>query len=144
LLTALVAVSLGERAAPVAPGPAATAETTPASQALTGTFTTTVPAAAPSAQRRGLAGGWTLRFQGQGNLTVQAPAGYAGVLSGALFTATPGQLRTGLFATDLCSGSGVGVYHWTRSGQTLVLTVVDDACEGRVTVFTSAVWKSVP
>jgi hypothetical protein len=87
---------------------------------------------------------WTLRFQAEGNLLVQAPAGYPGVLSGALFTASQGRLRTSLFEMDLCSGDGIGTYHWVRSGATLILTVVDDTCEGRVTVLASTIWTSVP
>ena len=144
-VTALVAALVGGRPQPAAPLPTMTTqETAPARQALTGSFTATVAATASLAQQRGLAGAWTLRFQAEGNLTVQAPAEYPGVLSGALFTATQGQLRTSLFEMDLCSGDGIGTYHWVRSGTTLLLTVVDDTCEGRVTVLASTIWTSVP
>ena len=47
---------------------------------------------------------------------VTPPDGYAGVVSGTLFTADASRLRTNLFAQDVCADLGNGEFSWTRLG----------------------------
>jgi hypothetical protein len=65
------------------------------------------------------------------------------VVSVPLFEATDELFRTSLFETDLCSGHPLGSYSWSRSGASLRFAVVDDPCEGRVTVLTSQAWTEL-
>ncbi len=114
--------------------------TTAAGQVLTGSYSTTVAAAAGVVTDRNLSGTWTVTWNNDGRMGVQAPTGYTGVLSGALFQSTPGAVRTDVFGQDLCSGLQIGRYRWTRTGNALMFTLADDRCEGRVAVLTSAPW----
>jgi hypothetical protein len=112
-------------------------------QILTGTYSTTIPAAPGVVTSASLAGRWTLTFKPDGTLAIQTPPAYTGVLSAALFTSTPSGFRSGIFDQDLCSGLGIASYRWTRSGPTLKFRVADDRCAGRVAVFTSATWGRI-
>ncbi len=118
--------------------------TAAAGQVLAGTYRTTVPAAGGIVTDRNLSGTWTVTWNNDGRLRVQSPAGYTGVLSGALFQSTPGAVRTDAFQQDLCSGLQIGSYRWTRAGSRLMFTVADDRCEGRIAVLTSAPWTRIP
>src|SRR5438477_712761 len=75
---------------------------------LLGTFSHEVRA--PAAVR----GRWSLTFRGDDSITVNAPAGYRGVLSGVAYSASGGTLRINLFIQDRCAGQAVGRYHWSR------------------------------
>jgi len=121
----------------------APAEST-ASPAVTGIFATMIASDTPGIGTSGVDGRWTIQFESDGTLAVDGPDSYGGILSAALFEATPGQLRTDVFGQDLCSAGGVGTYEWTRSGSTLTFRVLDDACEERVAVFTSVPWQQIP
>jgi hypothetical protein len=90
-----------------------------------------------------LAGRWGLELRGNGSVLVSAPAGYAGVVSGTIFTADRSRLRINLFSQDVCSDLGNGEYTWSRAGGRLTLAVSDDACEARVRFFTGNEWVDV-
>lgn len=111
---------------------------------LTGVFATDLPDDLVSSGGQPLGGRWTLGLQADGTMTVTAPPSYRGVVSGALFKATPGALRTSIFEQDLCSGESIGAYSWARSAGQLVLEVRDDTCAGRVLVLTSQPWQARP
>ena len=64
-----------------------------------------------------LAGRWGLELRGNGSVVVTAPAGYAGVVSGTIFTADRSRLRINLFAQDVCSDLGNGEYDVVPRGR---------------------------
>jgi hypothetical protein len=109
-------------------------------QALTGTYTATVPESAATTNPT-LAGEWVLTLRADGTMTVRAPAAYRGVLSGALFDSAAGRFRTSLLTEDLCTGLGNGTYRWTRTGSTVTFTVADDRCDARASVLTTTRWQ---
>ena len=76
-----------------------------------------------------LAGRWVLELDGNGTVAVTPPDGYAGVVSGTLFTADGTSLRINLFAQDVCADLGNGEFSWTRDGGRLVLEVSDEPCD---------------
>lgn len=88
-----------------------------------------------------LAGRWTIRLNGNGTMDVTPPAGFAGVVSGALFTADSTSFRTTLFQADLCSGDGTGIYDWLRVGERIEFQVVSDTCDGRSRFFEDSAWS---
>lgn len=127
-------------AGPPAPTPAA--PTTLGNQAIAGTYSRTVPAGDPDTQSNHLAGGWTIQLRPDGTMTVGAPAGFTGVLSGSQFQVQADTFRTTLFIQDLCSNLPVPTYRWTRVGDRLRFAPVDDRCGARVTVLASGPWTS--
>jgi len=117
----------------------------PSSATLVGAYQVDLTGADGRLAARGLAGSWTLALNGDGSILWNAPPG-AGVTEGLprdTYQVTGAQLVTNLFQTNLCRGSGVGSYSWTRSGGTLTLVAVNDGCELRRTILTSALWRTV-
>lgn len=90
-----------------------------------------------------LRGHWVVELRGNGSALVIPPDGYAGVVSGTIFTADRTRLRINLFAQDVCADLGNGEYVWTRKGDQLALAVNNDACEARVRFFTENRWVRV-
>ena len=117
----------------------------PSPSALIGTYQVDLTGADGRLAARGLAGSWMLTLNGDGSILWNAPPG-AGVTEGLprdTYQVTGAQLVTNLFQTNLCRGSGVGSYSWTRSEGTLTLVAVSDGCELRRTILTSAPWRTV-
>ena len=125
----------GQVAVPAA-RPMPSAPPSPSASALQGTVTTQV--ATPTR----LSGRWTLILRPDGRLMVTPPADYSGVVSGELFSATDEEFRTTLFQTDVCSGTGVGVYTWARTPSGISFTAEDDDCAARRTFFSANSWLS--
>lgn len=125
----------GQVAVPAA-RPMPSAPPSPSASALQGTVTTQV--ATPTR----LSGRWTLILRPDGRLMVTPPADYSGVVSGELFSATDEEFRTTLFQTDVCSGTGVGVYTWARTPSGISFTAKDDDCAARRTFFSGNSWLS--
>lgn len=92
---------------------------------------------------RSLAGRWTLELSGNGSAIVTPPDGYAGVVSGTIFTADRERLRINLFVQDVCADVGNGEYAWSRDGDRLVLAVSNDSCEARTRFFSDNEWAEV-
>ena len=90
-----------------------------------------------------LAGHWVLEFDGNGTVLVTPPDGYAGVVSGTLFTADASRLRTNLFAQDVCADLGNGEFSWTRQGARLALGRSDEPCAARSEFLTENTWVAV-
>jgi len=93
---------------------------------------------------RRLAGRWAIELSGNGSAIVTPPDGYAGVVSGTIFTADRARLRINLFAQDVCADLGNGEYDWSREGDRLVLAVSNDSCEARARFFSDNEWVEVP
>ena len=116
----------------------------PSPSALVGSYQVDLSGADSRLAARGLAGSWTLTLNGDGSILWNAPPG-AGVTEGLprdTYQVTGTQLVTNLFQPNLCRGSGVGSYSWTRSGGTLTLVAVSDGCELRRAILTSAPWRT--
>jgi hypothetical protein len=92
---------------------------------------------------QGLAGRWVLELRGNGSALVIPPGGYAGVVSGTIFTADRARLRINLFAQDVCADSGDGEYAWSREGDRLVFTVSNDSCGSRTRFFADNEWVEI-
>jgi hypothetical protein len=116
------------------PDPAGTTSDTEPPTAVTGTFT--VEVAPPGA----LAGTWTVTLRADGTMSLGAPDGYTGVVSGSLYTATSTAFRTSVFQTDVCTGAGVGHYTWRQDGRGVVFSVVADTCSQRRQFFGRSSW----
>ena len=121
---------VSDRPPPVAPAPSPTA-------ALFGRYESDVTRPAR------LAGQWELEFDGNGTLVVTPPDGYAGVVSGTLFTADASRLRTNLFSQDVCADLGNGELTWTRPGARLDLAASDEPCAARSQFLTENTWVRV-
>jgi len=124
------------------PAPTIAAPTTVGNQAIAGTYSHTVPADDPATQSNRLAGRWRIELRPDGTMAVTAPAAFTGVLSGSQFQVQADTFRTTLFIQDLCSNLPVPTYRWTRVGDRLRFTPVDDRCGARVTVLASGPWTS--
>ena len=105
----------------------------------TGSYTTTMTTAdaPPSSRADSTAAGpgeWTIVFGNDGRLQVRhagqtvVEADYT--VRGDQFTISN---ETG---PEACTEEGPGTYRWQTKGGALVATVLNDACAGRVTVFT--------
>jgi hypothetical protein len=116
--------------------------TTSGVQALTGSFTRRLTASSPAVRANQMAGEWTIDLHADGTMTVTAPPAFNGVLSVVQFQVTGNRFRTSMFIQDVCTNLALGTYRWSRSGDTLTFTVIDDACEARVTLFASERWTS--
>ena len=91
----------------------------------------------------GLDGEWTLTFNSDGALLWNAPAS-AGISEGLprdTYQMSGDRIVTTAFVPELCEGA-VGTYTWKRTGSSLSLRVVDDACELRAAVLTSEPWSA--
>ena len=53
-------------------------------------------------------------------------------------------MRTDLFGADVCTTLPPGRYRWTRTGDDLTFSLVDDACAGRAAFFTAGDWRQGP
>ena len=93
------------------------------------------------AEPAALAGAWTLTLNGNGTMDVTPPPGFAGDVSGALFTADRTSFRSTLFGSDLCSGDGTGIYDWLRVGDRIEFHVLSDACDARSRYFADSSWS---
>jgi hypothetical protein len=121
---------LSDRPPPVKPAPSPTA-------ALFGRYESEVTRPAR------LAGHWVLEFDENGSVLVSPPDGYAGVVSGTLFTADASRLRTNLFSQDVCADLGNGGFFWTRPGARLALADNDEPCAARSQFLTENTWVAV-
>jgi hypothetical protein len=95
----------------------------------------------PPAGTPQLSGRWVLAFD-NGKLTVTAPPGYTGTLTGTQGTLTGRTLETNLFAHDLCAGQTPGTYRLETHGEDATIGLLRDQCGVRTTILTSARWVS--
>ncbi len=130
ILVVVARPDVSDRPPPVTPAPSPTA-------ALFGRYESDVTRPAR------LAGHWVLEFDGNGTVLVTPPDGYAGVVSGTLFTADASRLRTNLFSQDVCADLGNGEFSWTRSGARLTLADSDEPCAARSQFLTENTWFAV-
>jgi len=115
----------------------------PPTISLRGTFATTLVSTDVAVTSNRMSGDWTIQVGSSGILTVTPPSGFTGTHSGYRFDVIGTQLRTDLFAEDVCSTLLPGTYQWSLSGGRLSFTVVDDSCPGRVALLTSAAWTAI-
>ncbi len=75
-------------------------------------------------------------------MRLKAPAGFGGPVDSWQLDLGAGELRTSVFAGDLCSGYQAGTYRWTRVSRYLILDTIHDQCDARVWLLTSGPWRS--
>jgi hypothetical protein len=117
------------------------AEPVPTAADIVGTYATTIqPTDVRGADALRLQGLWQLTVRGDGLITVVTPPGAVISTLRSQYQLEEDRILTTAFASDSCSG--VGVYRWSRLGTTLLFTLVSDACELRVTIFTAHPWQA--
>ena len=96
----------------------------------------------PALEAEGLAGQWTITLSSNGSIVWDPPseAGIAESLPRDTYQVSGNSIVTNLFARSLCQGSGVGSYTWSRSEEALGFVVINDDCEPRRAILTSAIW----
>jgi hypothetical protein len=109
-------------------------------ETIAGTYTVTVDAGPEVVERFGLAGEWTLELNGDGSISMTAPASFDGSVEGYTFDVSGNVFVTNAFVNDVCNeaqgqGRPVGRYEWELVGGDLVLRSTDDACPGRTQIF---------
>jgi hypothetical protein len=142
-----VAVTVGPRALDALnkrSGPVPADQGTPPApsngQSLSGSYSTIV-GDSPAVAEHNMQGRWTIEFHTDGTMSVDAPPAFQGVLSSPLFESEGDQFRTGLLGQDVCTFSSFGEYRWTRAGDILTFDAINDPCQARVELFTSAPWR---
>ena len=105
---------------------------------IAGTYTATLDEAAPGASADGLVGSWSMTLNVTGAMELTAPASFqAGIthLSGISFSLAGDVFTTNVFYTIDCNSNGR--YTWSRVGDRLTLTPLDDPCASRRTLLTA-------
>jgi hypothetical protein len=124
--------------------PPITPATNPSPSALVGSYQADLTGVGGGLGARGLAGPWTLTLNGDGSILWNPPPG-SGLSEGLprdTYQVSGTTVVTNLFASRLCQSSGVGSYSWSQSGGTLRLVAVDDGCQLRQAILTSAPWRT--
>ncbi len=85
-------------------------------------------------------GNWLVTFDSGGVLVMRGPATAAESSDGASYAVTGGQVRVDVFVNNACSEQPAGVYGWSRSGDVLTLTLIEDPCAARVGLFAGS-WR---
>ena len=112
---------------------------------LTGSYTVDVPDSA-DARQTGIVGRWEVALRADGTVRLTPPStAFVGARDGTY------RVEAGLFRSDLfldvpgcqVTQTQVGTYRWTRIGDQLTFTEVDDGCAARRELF-SHPWKEAP
>jgi hypothetical protein len=111
------------------PVPTVAEPTTVGNQAIAGTYRRSVPPGDLDVRSNHLAGRWVIELRSDGTMTVTAPV-------------RADTFRTTLFIQDVCSNLPVPTYRWTRVGERLRFTPIDDRCGARVALLASGPWVS--
>jgi hypothetical protein len=114
----------------------------PASQAIPGFYGAELTATdGPEIRSANLMGQWTMVVQGDGLIVLSPPVGVTRIGSNPTSYSVEGaRIITTVLRSDLCSGSGPGIYWWQRSGTALTFTVQQDDCSVRVAILTARPW----
>jgi hypothetical protein len=104
---------------------------------LTGSWSRT----AEVSQQPSWSGRWTIAFGDGGVLTMIPPPDADEAGDGVSYVEEGRQVRLDAFVNGACADLPPGRYAWEVSTGTLRLTVVDDACEVRASVF-AATWRN--
>jgi hypothetical protein len=141
----------GEVGSSGSPSPVASSSPSPSPSApatypeIAGTYVAMLDAADAAVKRDALGGEWTMRLQPEGVVFLSPPASFvpgASGLSGIAFSMVGDRFRTNLFYNDYCNS--IGTYAWSRAGNTLMFTQVDDTCSIRRTLLATTPWVIGP
>jgi hypothetical protein len=133
------------------PSPVASSSPSPSPSApatypeIAGTYVAMLDSADTAVKRDALGGEWTMRLQPEGVVFLSPPASFvpgASGLSGIAFSLVGDRFRTNLFYNDYCNS--IGTYAWSRAGNTLTFTQVDDTCSIRRTLLATTPWVIGP
>jgi hypothetical protein len=119
----------GPSAAPVGPSQSDTMA------AVAGAYTVTLVDADPGVATADLtlAGTWSITLGTNGVMELVPPPTFEGSrAAGHTFNLDATTLRTDLYYNDYCNS--IGTYTWAKTGDTLILTVVEDDCAIRRTL----------
>jgi hypothetical protein len=112
---------------------------------IAGTYVAMLDSADTAVKRDALGGTWTMRLQPEGIVFLSPPASFvpgASGLSGIAFSLVGDRFRTNLFYNDYCNS--IGTYAWSRAGNKLTFTQVDDTCSIRRTLLVTTPWVIGP
>jgi hypothetical protein len=141
----------GEVGSSGSPSPVASSSPSPSPSApatypeIAGTYVAMLDSADTAVKRDALGGEWTMRLQPEGVIFLSPPASFvpgASGLSGIAFSLVGDRFRTNLFYNDYCNS--IGTYAWSRAGNTLTFTEVDDTCSIRRTLLATTPWVIGP
>jgi hypothetical protein len=141
----------GEAGGSGSPSPVASSSPSPSPSApatypeIAGTYVAMLDAADAAVKRDALGGEWTMRLQPEGVVFLSPPATFvpgASGLSGIAFSLVGDRFRTNLFYNDYCNS--IGTYAWSRAGNKLTFTLVDDTCSIRRTLLATTPWVIGP
>jgi hypothetical protein len=141
----------GEVGSSGSPSPVASSSPSPSPSApatypeIAGTNVAMLDAAVAAVKRDALGGEWTMRLQPEGVVFLSPPATFvpgASGLSGIAFSLVGDRFRTNLFYNDYCNS--IGTYAWSRAGNKLTFTLVDDTCSIRRTLLATTPWVIGP
>jgi hypothetical protein len=136
----------GGSPSPVASGLPSPSRSAPATYPeISGTYLATLDAADVAVKRDALGGEWTMRLEPNGDVFLSPPPSFvpgASGLSGIAFSLVDDRFRTNLFYNDYCNS--IGTYAWSRAGNTLMFTQVDDTCSIRRTLLATTPWVIGP
>jgi hypothetical protein len=112
---------------------------------IAGMYVATLDSANTAVKRDGVSGTWTMRLEPDGVVFLSPPASFvpgASGLSGIAFSLVGDRFRTNLFYNDYCNS--IGTYTWSRTGNNLTFTAVDDTCSIRRTLLATKPWMVGP
>jgi hypothetical protein len=141
----------GEAGSSGSPRPVASSSPSPSPSApatypeIAGTYVAMLDSADTAVKRDALGGEWTMRLEANGVVFLSPPASFvpgASGLSGIAFSLVGDRFRTNLFYNDYCNS--IGTYAWSRAGNTLTFTQVDDTCSIRRTLLATTPWVIGP
>jgi hypothetical protein len=113
---------------------------------IAGTYTLTLSNEEPRVREHGLAGTYTMRLLPDGVMLLSVPRGFSGEgpsPSGISFLLSGNQFTTNAFVNFTCPGS-VGVYRWELDGDRLTFAPLQEECDVRQVLFSSAPWRAQP
>jgi hypothetical protein len=93
------------------------------------------------AQQPGWDGRWLMTFDREGVFGLYGPASADASSDGASYALTKDTLRVDVFVNNACSELPAGVYTWSRAGNVLTLTLVEDPCAARAELLAGS-WRS--
>ena len=111
-------------------------------EGLSGRYSTLIASDDAEMLENQMNGAWTIEFEDDGILGVEAPSEFAGTRTGYSFELSADQFRTDLFSADVCSGLVPGTYRWELVGDVVTFTIVEDACTGRAALLTTEAWRA--
>ena len=91
--------------------------------------------------QQGWNGTWSMRFDHDGVFELVGPATTSASTEGASYALEAHSLRVDVFVNNVCSELPAGRYLWSRTGDVLTLTVLEDRCPVRAALLRGS-WRT--